>query len=63
MTLFHCHKWRETERIHARTAANHKFERCSEYMYERLTFGVTTIVLTCEGCGDKKTVEVLGAQP
>ena len=60
--MFHQHDWKETERISAPRALSTAVE-CSERLFERLTWGVTTIVLTCARCGDKKTVEVLGTAP
>jgi hypothetical protein len=61
MPLFHRHHWVETERHTARSVRGFRIERCSEHMYERLAFGVTTIVLACAVCGDRKTLEILGS--
>ena len=60
--MFHLHKWVEAERFetHANDSVRMQASSMSEHLFERLTFGVTTITLRCEHCGDLKTVEVLG---
>jgi len=62
MGKIHEHMWAESERMVARppqrwTLENYKGDART---LERLTYGVTTIVLTCSLCGDKKTQEILG---
>lgn len=47
MSLFHRHKWKESERLYAPPATT-------------FAFGVTTIVLKCEECGDLKTIQAVG---
>ena len=55
------HQWVETERVTTppslMTGASG-----SSYAIERLVWGITSIVLTCTLCGDKKVVEVKGTK-
>lgn len=57
----HRHSWIEHERFYA-PPSSYKWEatRMSEDLAQKLVFGLTTIVLLCEKCGDRKTMEIFG---
>lgn len=59
--MFHRHRWREMQRVYTgpSTIKLGGLE-CSEHMAERMMFGVTTILQSCETCGELKNHEVLG---
>ena len=60
-SMFHTHYWKETERIVSQPLdGGARVKGCDEDTLQRLVFGVTSIVLTCGECGDKKTVVVIG---
>ena len=58
----HEHSWKETERIICPpiNMAGGSISGYLPYTVERLVWGITTIVLTCEKCGDKRYVEMKG---
>lgn len=59
----HTHEWRETERTMTPGVAapnGWSIEGGTRETVERLLWGITSIVLTCATCGDKKVVEVKG---
>ena len=53
------HQWKETERAHTDPAYVGSASG-SPQAIERLLWGITSIVLTCALCGDKKVVEAKG---
>jgi hypothetical protein len=59
MGLIHTHVWEETERIVTPPGSHSKMNGSSDAV-ERILWGITSIVLTCKQCGDKKVVEVKG---
>mgnify|MGYP001558745098 CR=1 FL=1 len=62
MGLFHQHKFKIIIKTHT---PQHQFDwttRISEYMAERLIFGVTTCVLRCKECGKIIKEELLGQE-
>lgn len=61
-SLFHRHQWTETERVTAPPFGGRMQGMDDAYLIERLALGVTTIIMTCSECGDKKTIEVLGGK-
>ncbi len=54
------HQWKEYERLKAQPPASITVERGDANTMERLAFGVTSIVLACEKCGDRKVIEIKG---
>lgn len=61
MSWFHSHNWMEVERIKAVPLLK-SFDRLEgkHSSIERFCFRVTTIILECTECHDKKTIEILG---
>lgn len=61
MTIFHRHDWQVIERTFAPPAYGLSLGKCemSEHMAERLTFGVTSVLLKC-ACGKVLKEEMLG---
>lgn len=61
MGLWHRHTWEEVGRTWTgKTEHVLRGLECSEHMAERMMFGLTVIDLRCSGCGDRKSVEMLG---
>ena len=59
--LFHRHQWKEIARTHCGGVAKMKGTGyCSEHLFERMMFGVTTILWECEKCHKIKREELLG---
>ena len=59
MPLFHKHSFVEIFRTYAPPAYLGGVEG-SEYLFERLRFGVTTVVWRCLRCGQDRKEEALG---
>lgn len=60
MIGWHTHKFVEHYRVFSGRLNELQGLKCSEYMAERMMFGVTTIVARCEVCGKAETIEVFG---
>ena len=59
---FFCrHEWKTAERIVCRSRNIRGPIEMSEYLFERLLRGVTTLIRVCDRCGAQEKIEVLGA--
>jgi hypothetical protein len=60
----HTHRWEIAAKTFAPPAYGLELGACtmSEHMAERLTFGVTTVLLKCADCGRTRTEEMLGPE-
>lgn len=54
------HIWTEMRRSYSPPRLNAELERGSESLVRQLTFGVTTVELRCEACGEVKETLLTG---
>jgi hypothetical protein len=62
MSLFCKHEWEVIVKTVAPKPYLQKVGGCSESLLERLTYGVTTVLLQCKKCPELRKEEMLGAE-